>query len=82
MEIKRKIDAIIKKEFYVKRKHCHFCGKKYGLVPFTCYCGGKFCVIHRHSFAHNCSFDYKSFEREKIRIDNPIVVQDKVSNRI
>ena len=68
----------IKKIF--KRNRCDLCNKKYGLIPFKCRCGGKFCAEHRYSFMHFCDFDYTSFERNKIHL--PKVVQDKIENRI
>jgi len=40
---------------------CNFesCRTRLGLIPFDCKCGFKFCAMHRHSFDHDCTFDYK-----------------------
>ncbi|KAL6730671.1 hypothetical protein Aduo_001625 [Ancylostoma duodenale] len=47
-------------------------------LGFTCRCGGLYCGDHRYDQAHNCSFDYKTMEREEIRKNNPVVVSDKI----
>ena len=65
-----------------KNNRCDFCNKKYGLIPFECRCGGEFCNEHRYSFMYYCEFDHTSLERERLRQSNPMVIQDKVANRI
>ena len=65
-----------------KNNRCDFCNKKYGLIPFECRCGGKFCKKYRYTNSHSCKFDHSSLEREKLRQNNPVVVHDKVANRI
>ena len=65
-----------------KNNRCDFCNKKYGLIPFECRCGGKFCTEHRYSFMHVCDLDYPSIERERLKVHLPKVVKDKVTNRI
>ena len=66
----------------LKKNGCQICNKKYGLIPFECKCGGFFCTKHRYTDLHDCKFDHVSIEREKIRQSNPVVVQDKIANRI
>lgn len=61
-----------------KANRCHMCKKKVGLTGFTCRCGGLYCGEHRYDQAHDCSFDYKTMEREEIRKNNPVVVSDKI----
>lgn len=61
-----------------KANRCHMCKKRVGLTGFTCRCGGLYCGDHRYDQAHNCSFDYKTMEREEIRKNNPVVVSDKI----
>ncbi|CAI4224249.1 unnamed protein product [Auanema sp. JU1783] len=61
-----------------KANRCLMCKKKVGLTGFTCRCGGLYCGDHRYDKAHNCSFDYKTMEREEIRKNNPVVVSDKI----
>lgn len=63
-----------------KRNRCSLCNKKYGLIPFNCRCGGKFCSEHRYSFMHFCNFDHTSFERNKINLQK--IIKDKIENRI
>jgi|UniRef100_A0A914BZ53 predicted nucleic acid binding AN1-type Zn finger protein len=61
-----------------KPNRCQMCKKRVGLTGFTCRCGGLYCGEHRYDNAHNCSFDYKTMEREKIQRENPIVVSEKI----
>ncbi|KHJ79156.1 AN1-like Zinc finger [Oesophagostomum dentatum] len=61
-----------------KANRCQVCKKRVGLTGFTCRCGGLYCGEHRYDQAHNCSFDYKTMEREEIRKNNPVVVSDKI----
>lgn len=61
-----------------KANRCQMCKKRVGLTGFTCRCGGLYCGEHRYDQAHNCSFDYKTMEREEIRKNNPVVVSDKI----
>lgn len=58
---------------------CQQCRKKVGLAAgFKCRCGLLFCGQHRYAEAHNCTFDYKTAEREKLAANNPLVQASKV----
>jgi len=57
---------------------CFTCNKRLGLTGFKCRCEHHFCPLHRHANAHNCTFDYKSFGRDKIAKNNPTVVGSKL----
>lgn len=57
---------------------CQQCRKKVGLTGFKCKCGMLFCGQHRYAEAHNCTFDYKSVERERLAANNPLVQASKV----
>ncbi|KAK0425808.1 hypothetical protein QR680_009397 [Steinernema hermaphroditum] len=61
-----------------KANRCHTCNKRVGLTGFQCRCGGMYCSTHRYDTAHDCTFDYKSMEREEIRKNNPIVAAQKI----
>uniref|UniRef100_A0A1I7YZX9 AN1-type zinc finger protein 6 n=1 Tax=Steinernema glaseri TaxID=37863 RepID=A0A1I7YZX9_9BILA len=61
-----------------KANRCHTCNKRVGLTGFQCRCGGMYCSSHRYDTAHDCTFDYKSMEREEIRKNNPIVAAQKI----
>jgi hypothetical protein len=50
----------------VKKNRCETCKKKLGLMPFSCRCGGLFCVEHRADIAHNCSYDYQEENKKKL----------------
>lgn len=57
---------------------CYHCNKKVGIYGFNCRCGFNFCSTHRYADAHDCSFDYKTFEREQLRKTNQAVIADKI----
>lgn len=57
---------------------CQQCRKKVGLTGFKCKCGDVFCGQHRYAEAHNCNFDYKSMDRQKLAANNPVVQASKI----
>ncbi|KAH8584894.1 A20 and Znf AN1 domains [Cryptosporidium sp. chipmunk genotype I] len=57
---------------------CYHCNKKVGIYGFNCRCGFNFCSTHRYADAHDCTFDYKTFEREQLRKTNQAVIADKI----
>ena len=61
---------------------CYVCYTKHQLLLFRCYCGGMLCLKHRYTDAHRCTFDHRSLERERLIQSLPLIVKDKVSNRI
>jgi hypothetical protein len=60
------------------RCHVESCRKKLGLTGFKCRCGYSYCGQHRYVESHNCTFDYKTFERIKIADSNPLVQASKI----
>ncbi|CAA6663959.1 unnamed protein product [Spirodela intermedia] len=52
---------------------CSSCRRRVELTGFRCRCGELFCCRHRHSAAHDCSFDYKAAAREDISRANPVI---------
>ncbi|XP_074588466.1 zinc finger AN1 domain-containing stress-associated protein 15-like [Curcuma longa] len=59
-------------------RRCLICRKRVGLTCFRCRCGDLFCSLHRHSDAHDCSFDYKAAGREQIAKNNPLIRAAKI----
>ncbi|KAF8069621.1 SAP9 [Scenedesmus sp. PABB004] len=59
---------------------CQVCRKKVGLTGFKCRCSpcAVFCGTHRYAEAHDCEFDYKAAQREKLAAANPVVQAAKV----
>ena len=58
---------------------CDYCKKKVGIITFNCKCIYKnLCSKCRTPETHNCSFDYKSEERAKLRKANPVVIASKI----
>jgi hypothetical protein len=50
---------------------CYRCDKKVGYLGFKCKCDYIFCGTHRHFSDHDCDFDYKTSDREKLLKKNP-----------
>ena len=65
---------------------CYVCNKKVSVIilPFTvlCKCEKLFCHKHRFPKDHECTYDYKSEEIEKLKKNLPSIVAHKVPNRI
>jgi hypothetical protein len=57
---------------------CGVCKKKTHLM-FHCKCEGNFCLKHRDSFKHKCTYDYKKAQRELLIKQNPKVVGSKIT---
>jgi hypothetical protein len=59
---------------------CQVCRKKVGLTGFKCRCSpcAVFCGQHRYAEEHNCAFDYKGMQREKLAAANPVVQASKI----
>lgn len=47
--------------------NCQKCSKKVGIYGFVCKCNSTFCSNHRYPESHNCSFDWKDYERSKLK---------------
>lgn len=62
----------------VSKKKCGVCSKKVGLTGFNCKCGLVFCGVHRYAEAHQCNFDHKTTERQRLADDNPLVQASKL----
>jgi predicted nucleic acid binding AN1-type Zn finger protein len=59
--------------------NCFVCKKKLGLLGFKCKCGdNQFCAQHRVPELHNCSFDFKQEQRERLAKQNPVITSDKI----
>lgn len=77
-------DHVLDDSSMVKNKSCRClcCKKKIGLLGFACRCGGKFCSMHRYPEKHSCPFDYKAAGRVDLARENPLVMHDKLEERI
>lgn len=58
---------------------CFQCGKKCRLTQrYECKCKRTFCPQHRYYDQHNCTFDFKAQDKEKVERANPKVVKAKI----
>ena len=65
---------------------CFICNKKLitaiaALIGF-CKCEKNFCYKHILPENHNCTFDHKSLEIERLKKMRPLIVKDRVPNWI
>lgn len=59
--------------------NCFVCKKKVGLLGFKCKCGDEqFCSKHRMPESHDCKYDFKKEQREKLMRENPVIISDKI----
>ena len=65
---------------------CYLCNKKVLTVAFAiigvCRCENLYCSKHRFPGDHKCTYDYKSEQIKKLKKILPVIVADKVPNRI
>lgn len=61
---------------------CYKCGLRVGYTIIKCRCGYSFCGKHRYSDTHDCTFDYKRAQKDKLAEDLQKVEADKVKNRL
>jgi hypothetical protein len=60
-----------------KTKRCEKCKRKVGINGFLCKCNKIFCLHHRLSFEHNCTFNHIQYEKNKIEKENPKIEKEK-----
>ena len=66
-----------------KNDRCYVCKpKKKRSLLFRCHCDGMFCLKHRYPETHRCIFNHRSLEIERLKQILPLIVKDKVPNRI
>ena len=51
-------------------------------MGFVCKCGNLYCNEHRYPDCHNCEHDHKHQLREKLIRENPVIVSDKLQQRV
>jgi len=61
-------------------KLCMKCNKKLYTMEFKCKCNEYFCIKHRYSDSHNCTYDYKNSNKEYLKKSNPIIIPKKLDD--
>ena len=77
----KKSDKETEKKPEKKKKtseRCYYCNKKLKMIHFTCKCNHKFCVVHQNPHSHNCEFNNKKLCQEKLKMNNPQMIHQKV----
>ena len=61
-------------------KICEFskCRKKLDLTSYPCYCGLYFCPLHIPAEKHNCQYDYRNQQKQKLKDELKKVEAEKV----
>jgi AN1-type zinc finger protein 5/6 len=60
------------------KKKCFTCNKKIGLLGFECKCKNMFCSMHLNPESHNCNYDFKKEQKDRLEKQLVKVVNDKV----
>lgn len=50
-----------------KKGRCSACNKKVGFLGLECRCGSMFCSLHRYPEQHDCTFDFKTHDRNTLK---------------
>lgn len=66
----------------IKKCPAKNCNKRLGISGVECRCGKITCMTHRHPESHDCSFNYKELGQNKLKKENPVIVADKMTQRI
>ena len=61
------IEPVNLKPIQTNTMNCWACNVKVGYLGFKCHCEYVFCGKHRHFSEHNCDFDYKNYDRSKLK---------------
>ena len=56
---------------------CSKCNKS-TIIVFDCRCGKNFCSRCKFPEDHKCTFDYKAAAKERLKINNPKVINNKI----
>ena len=59
---------------------CSKCNKK-PLIVFDCRCGKQFCSRHKFPEEHGCDFDFKEYAKDKLKINNPKIINNKLDDK-
>ena len=64
----------------VKIEVCEFskCRKKLTLPSYPCYCGLYFCPLHIPAEKHNCQYNYRNQQKQKLKEELQKVEAEKV----
>ncbi len=62
----------------MEKIHCEYCNRKIGINGFDCKCGSYFCIKHKFFKDHDCSFNYKTHQREMLKESIIKIKKEKV----
>lgn len=62
----------------IKQNRCFECNKKIFIIPIKCKCQNIFCSIHRYAEKHNCSYNYKEFNKQYLTKTMPLNNDNKI----
>jgi hypothetical protein len=59
---------------------CYICNKKLSLVKqITNKCKCKYVFCDEHKTNHNCNFDYQKQNRDKLKMENQIIIKNTLN---
>jgi len=70
---------IIEEKIEEHKQTCASCNKALKFIStFTCRCKKSFCSRHRFHDQHDCTYDYKTGAKTKLKEVNPKIVPSKI----
>lgn len=61
---------------------CQVCRKKLVMNAFQCKCSKIFCLTHLFPHEHQCTFDFKSANKDRLTLFNPKIISSKMIDTI
>ncbi len=74
----RQFTVLTKKPIQKQKNRCWKCARKIGITGIECRCGYLFCAAHRYANEHDCDFDHKEMQRQKLAKENKEVKGKKL----
>jgi hypothetical protein len=60
------------------KNKCKICKKKIKPIIFYCKCKNMYCLSHLQPELHNCTYDFKKEGKEKLKEENPKIINKKI----
>ena len=61
--------------------NCGKCNKEL-MIHYECKCNKVFCRKHKFPEDHNCKYNFKKDFEEKLKINNPKIINNKFEKRL
>ena len=62
------------------KQRCYNCNKKTGLITILCKCNQNFCIKCKNPEQHNCTFNFKEYEKKILEKNMIKVIKKKIQD--